>query len=396
MRRQANYDDYIYTCYSQFGVLDQLSNYQDVGGFESWSKLSSLGPQDILQELTSSGYREQTFEQKSLKELLTSYKPSDQVIIPLHRFVPNDLLGTLYLQTPFLLIEGLGILLAALEHRKIVLLYDPDEKEIVQLLQDCLQQVRADKKLDSIVPFDSLHWQESSPHARLYTSWEIEAAFKGVFSLSPVTVMALPWIIRFGAGAYIQRFINKKAHPLLISLLGEVAKPGLYETTSELMIHDFIEIRGEGYTGGNHQFVLMLNQSFSKSMTFEKLLNLNLEAQTWSKYGYRFGLGIIECVSRGDAFRQNVMKTLIELRHNRMFKEQAEFLALNVLISFFEQNRHRPKIDSDQYTLARELAVIVKPLLSLKRLSSCYLIGEFIEHLIEFFIDDLLPEAQSS
>jgi hypothetical protein len=395
MKRQANYDDLIYTCYSQFGVLDTITDYKDVGGFQSWQKLDVHSPDELMQEICTSGYTEQTFERHILGELLKSVTSQSRILIPLHRFMPSDLLGGLYLQTPFLLIEGLGILMNILKDSKFVLLFDPEEKEISTLLQDCLKQVKADAQLSGFLNLDSLTWCESSPHERFYASWEVRSFYQGDLCLSPLSLLAIPWIIRFGSGAYIQRFGPTKAYPLLISLLGKVHKPGLYEISSDVMLHDFIEMQGGGYSGGENDFVLFMNQCFSRTIHYEKVLSLDFRSELLAKYGFRLGLGVVECVSRKSQFRESFLKHLRQFKLNRRFKEHAEYLALSAFVSFLEQNEDRPKLDSDQYNIARELAVIVKPLLALKRISSCYLVGECIEHQVEHFIDDLLPEVQS-
>jgi hypothetical protein len=394
MKRQANYDDLLYTCYSHFGVLDNLIEYKDVGGFDSWLKLDSMTPIELNQELCTSGYREQSFEQKSFLEMFEGFSAGQKVVIPLHRFISRDLLSGLFLQTPFLFIEGLGILIKALNIGNVTLLYDPEEQDVMELLLACSKQISTDQ-LSAHWDESLISWVESSAHQRLFTSWEVEKTFEASLCISPLSILAIPWITRFGAGAFLQRFMSKKSNPVLLSLLGEVNKPGLYETTSDIMMHEFLEMRGGGFNTEKADYAFFLNQGFGRPIGLEKIYNLNFNADLWTKYGFRFGPGHIECVSRGEDLLHTFVGHMSLFVFNRTFKEQAEYLSLKTLLSFFKEHRSRPKIDSDQFEVARELALIVKPLVTLKRLSACYLMGECIENVVEHFVDDILPEVES-
>jgi len=107
------------------------------------------------------------------------------------------------------------------------------------------------------------------------------------------TISALPWIINNGGATYAAIGTEKSTGTMLFSISGMVERPGVYEGEFGVNLWDFIEECTGGIKGGKKLKAVIPGGSSSAILTAEEARNVNLDYESIAAAGSMVGSGAI-------------------------------------------------------------------------------------------------------
>lgn len=412
MRLQAAYDDFIFLSYQGFDEMDQLAAYQKVGGFQAWAKAVSMGSENCRAEIMASQLRDLSFERTSLTKLWDTTAVSDLdsectlVIHCAHQIPDDESLQSLIESYPFLFLEGLMISLFSLNITKCEIVLAHHEKVLQERLNACLRQLKDDLLLKAF--FDSITmsiklvsefgvWPlgadllEGLSHNGILQNKPVAPEYRKTIVQNGLTTCALPWITRFGAGAFKNFKGSNGQGTTLMTLKGDVEQPGVYEVPLGTPLLSLIDNYGGGLKEGRKIKGVIINGGYGRLIPVSLLTELTLCPFEFLKFGLRLGPAAFIIVDDTKDMRTILKKGIDHFLKNRNYLSQPETLAVACFNRWLDEYQHRSVLMENQKEQASLLAAILRPLIDRHNSSSAFLFGQFIESVIENYLDDLLP-----
>ncbi len=409
MRLQAAYDDFIFLPYQGFDQMDQIKAYEKVGGFQAWSKALAMGAESCRSEIMVSQLRDLGFERTALSKLwnISSQQADSMVVFHCAYQIPDDeSLHTLIESYPFLFLEGVLITLFSLNILKCEIVLAHHEKTIQDKLIFCLNQLREDSKYKeymssliikiSRVPEVGV-WSlgadllEGLSHQGILQNKPVVSEYKRAIVQNGLTTCALPWITRFGAGAFKNFKGSHGQGTVLITLKGDIEQPGVYEVPVGTPVMSLIDHYGGGIKDGRSIKGLIVNGGYGRLIPASLLVELVLCPFEFLKFGLRLGPASFIVVDESKDMRAILKKGIDHFLKNRNYFSQPETMAVACFNRWLDEYQHRSVLIENQREQASLLAAILRPLIDRHNSSSAFLFGQFIESVIENYLDDLLP-----
>jgi hypothetical protein len=395
MKRTAYYDDYLYLCYHGMGISD-WTDYFKSGGGEVLEKAKSIGYAQVHDELKSSSYKEQTFEQLSFDDLALD-KCHDTLLtinIPcLGEFDHQSFLMLNEAMPAFL--EGTCLLARLASKQKVDLLVgDP---RVIKLLEQWIDELPNGFDIE----FNLYLTQESSVFLR---NWEIDGLLAGAGCLEVnysgmsrlilhyLTPLAALRIVRFGAGGFHSRHLRKDEPVKLLQVSCDSNSQFLIEVHCDTSLSVILDKTQELSSNFERKIGLLLNGYLGPAIDESRFLECNLRSdQLRSIYG-PFGLGLVHFFDSKFELKKHLVNSLNYIRAKRKFWHQSDIYSLNALEAWFKTNTLLFQGEDEQLYQAQQLAAILLPLLKKNGLSLTHLFAAHTRSCFDHFSELLFSQ----
>ena len=295
------------------GALTTFEDYEAVGGFAALRRARAMSPDDVIEELKTSGLRGRggAFFPTGLK---WSFVPKPDVVAKPHYLVVNadeSEPGTfkdreIMLRVPFRFLEGCLITAHAIDARHVFVYIRGEYEREFETLVDALGQIRERDLLDDVTVvihrgagayicgeetalLESLEGKRGQPRTKppfpaiagLYAS---PTAVNNVESITTV-----PPIIELGGAGYAELGVENSTGTRVFSLSGNVANGGNYELPHGFPLRDLIFDVGGGIPGGRSLKAVIPGGSSTPILTATEVERATLDFDSLTSLGTAIG-----------------------------------------------------------------------------------------------------------
>jgi NADH-quinone oxidoreductase subunit F len=313
MKLTANYRDYVLLCYHHISGVELLDIFEENGGYEVFKSCLKKNPEDVLEEVKASGLFGREANGISTGEIWDSIveKKDTKVclICDLNESEPGTFKDRFLVErNPHLLIEGILIAAWVLGIKKGYIYIRGEYQKQAMILDNAIKEAYDhnylgngiqgnDFNFDLVVHLGagghvcSYPWslitslEGRPPKPRRESPFPYTDGYQGELTLisSPETLSAVPWIMRFGAGAYRKWGLENSPGTRLFSISGDVKLTGVVEvplgTPLSLIINEYCQGIKDGkklkavFPGGISVPILTAEDALESSMDFDDLIN---------------------------------------------------------------------------------------------------------------------------
>jgi NADH-quinone oxidoreductase subunit F len=295
------------------GALTTFEDYEAVGGFTALRRARAMSPDDVIEELKTSGLRGRggAFFPTGLK---WSFVPKPDVVAKPHYLVVNadeSEPGTfkdreIMLRVPFRFLEGCLIAAHAIDSRHVFVYIRGEYEREFETLVDALGQIRERDLLGDVTIvihrgagayicgeetalLESLEGRRGQPRTKppfpaiagLYAS---PTAVNNVESITTV-----PPIIELGGAGYAELGVENSTGTRVFSLSGNVANGGNYELPHGFPLRDLIFDVGGGIPGGRSLKAVIPGGSSTPILTATEVERATLDFDSLTSLGTAIG-----------------------------------------------------------------------------------------------------------
>jgi NADH-quinone oxidoreductase subunit F len=295
------------------GALTTFEDYEAVGGFVALQRARAMNPDDVIEELKTSGLRGRggAFFPTGLK---WSFVPKPDVVAKPHYLVVNadeSEPGTfkdreIMLRVPFRFLEGCLIAAHAIDARHVFVYIRGEYEREFETLVDALGQIRERDLLGGVTVvihrgagayicgeetalLESLEGKRGQPRTKppfpaiagLYAS---PTAVNNVESITTV-----PPIIELGGSGYAELGVENSTGTRVFSLSGNVANGGNYELPHGFPLRDLIFDVGGGIPGGRSLKAVIPGGSSTPILTAAEVERATLDFDSLTSLGTAIG-----------------------------------------------------------------------------------------------------------
>lgn len=308
----------------RFGKIDPLliDDYISKGGYKALVKATCLSPDDIIAQIKASGLKGRGgaafpvgIKMDSLRKAIGYPK---YIICNGDEGEPGNFKDRYLMESdPHGFIEGMMICAYAVKAQKGYIFIRGEYRKAIDTVNTALAQVRDHHLLGENILGSGLDFDiEVLPGAGSYVCGEEFALMqciegksarsvykppfptdKGLFGcptqINNVETFAnIPFIVDLGADAFSSIGTESSKGTKLISLCGNINKPGLYEVPFGVTIRDMIDVLGEGVADGRAIKMVQLGGASGPCLP-EQLLDTKLDYKELAENGLSLGSGAV-------------------------------------------------------------------------------------------------------